>query len=74
MIRQETLDKIDLMSDISQFISLYLLLQDATNNELMQELQHQNTEYFEKIVKELEELKGAIEECRANLEIIKKKG
>ena len=74
MIRQETLDKIDLMSDISQFISLYLLLQDATNNELMQELQHQNRDYFEKIVKELKELKGEIEECRANLEIIKKKG
>ena len=53
----QALDRLDLVSDISQLISLYLLLKDATNNELMKELQHQNTEYFERIIKDLNLIK-----------------
>ena len=55
------LEKLDLVSDISQLISLYLLLKDASNNDLMRELQRQNTEYFERIIKLLEEIK---EKCQ----------
>lgn len=44
------MDKLDTAADIAQFISLMLLLNDATNNDLMKELQHQNQEYFEEII------------------------
>ena len=44
------MDKLDKAADIAQFISLMLLLNDATNNDLMKELQHQNQEYFEEII------------------------
>lgn len=50
----------DLLNDIaniSQLISLQLLLQDASNNDLMAELQRQNKEYLETIIKNQEEIK-----------------
>ena len=56
----QALERLDLVSDISQLISLYLLLQDASNNDLMRELQNQNTEYFERIVKDLDLIKKAL--------------
>ena len=49
--------RLDTMANISQLISLYLLLQDASNNDLMRELQNQNTEYFERIIKDLDLIK-----------------
>ena len=39
-------ENLDLLSDMLQIYNTYLLLKDATNNELMKELQHQNTDYF----------------------------
>lgn len=51
-----SIEKLDLISDISQLISLYLLLMDKTNSDLMNELQHQNTEYLETIIKNKEEI------------------
>lgn len=48
------MNELDLVSDISQLISLYLLLKDASNNDLMKELQKQNEVYFERIIKLLE--------------------
>lgn len=50
-------DRLDLLSDVLQVYNTHLLLKDATNNELMKELQHQNTEYFEKIVSDLNLIK-----------------
>ena len=50
-------ENLDLLSDMLQIYNTYLLLKDATNNELMKELQHQNTDYFERIVKDLELIK-----------------
>ena len=49
-------NNLSIAADIAQFISLALLLQDATNNDLMRELQRQNTEYFERIIKNQEEI------------------
>lgn len=48
---------LDIMANISQLFSLALLLQDASNNDLMKELQKQNTEYFERIIKDLDLIK-----------------
>ena len=50
-------DKLNLAANLSQFYSLFLLLKDASNNEIMKALQEQNTVYFERIIKELEEIK-----------------
>ena len=41
---------------ILQVISLQILFQDYNNTDLMQELQKQDTQYFEKILKNQEEI------------------
>lgn len=51
------LEKLDLTANVSQLISLFLLLKDASNNDVMRALQDQNTIYFERIIKELEAIK-----------------
>lgn len=53
----QNIQKLDLLSDISQLVSLFLLLKDASNTDLMKELQHQNNDYLEKIVQDLEKIK-----------------
>jgi len=56
----QALERLDLVSDISQLISLYLLLQDASNSDLMKELQKQDLEYFERIIKDLQLIKNKL--------------
>lgn len=50
-------DNLDFISDVLQIVNFYLLMRDANNNQIMKELQHQNTDYFEKIVKDLDLIK-----------------
>lgn len=50
-------NKLNVAANLSQFYSLFLLLRDASNNEIMKALQEQNTVYFERIIKELEDIK-----------------
>lgn len=45
-----------IISNILQVESYNLLLKDKTNNEIMKELQNQDTNYLEKIVKQNEEI------------------
>ena len=47
---------LDLSSFILQAYSVYLLLQDFNNTDLMKELQKQDNEYFQKIIKNQEEI------------------
>ena len=49
-------NNLDLTSLILQLYSVILLLQDYNNRDLMQELQKQDTLYFEKIIKNQEEI------------------
>lgn len=49
-------NKLDLSSFILQLYSLVLLLQDYKNTDLMQELQKQDNEYFQKIIENQEEI------------------
>ena len=56
-------NKLDLSSFILQLYSLLLLLQDYNNSDLMQELQKQDKQYFETIIKNQNEI----------LEILKRK-
>lgn len=46
----------DNLSLILQILSFELLLKDCTNNSIMEELQKQDTKYFEKIIKNQEEI------------------
>ena len=47
---------IDKLSLILQALSLEILFKDYNNSDLMQELQHQNNDYFQKIIKNQEEI------------------
>lgn len=47
---------VDNLSLILQALSLQILFQDYNNSDLMQELQKQDTQYFEKIIKNQEEI------------------
>lgn len=49
-------NNLDATSLILQLYSVILLLQDYNNRDLMQELQKQDTHYFEKIIKSQEEI------------------
>jgi hypothetical protein len=56
-------NKLDFTSFVLQLYSLVLLLQDYNNSDLMQELQKQDKQYFETIIKNQNEI----------LEILKRK-
>lgn len=56
-------NNIDVASLILQLYNLILLLQDFNNSDLMQELQKQDKQYFETIIKKQNEI----------LEILKRK-
>jgi len=49
-------NNLDLTSLILQLYSVILLLQDFNNTDLMKELQKQDSEYLEKILKNQEEI------------------
>jgi len=49
-------NNLDLTSLILQLYSVILLLQDYNNTDLMKELQHQNQDYLEKIIKQNEKI------------------
>lgn len=50
------------LSLILQALSLQILFQDYNNTDLMQELQKQDKEYFEKIIKQNEEILKLLKE------------
>jgi hypothetical protein len=47
---------VDVTSLVLQIYNLILLMQDFNNSDLMQELQKQDTQYFEKIINNQEEI------------------
>jgi hypothetical protein len=47
---------VDNLSLVLQVLSLQILFDDFNNTDLMQELQKQDTQYFEKIIKNQEEI------------------
>lgn len=49
-------NNLDATSLILQLYSLIILLQDFNNTDLMRELQKQDTQYFEKIIKNQQEI------------------
>ncbi len=57
-------NNLDITSLILQLYNLILLLQDFKNSDLMQELQKQDSEYLEKILKNQEKIIQLLEERR----------
>ena len=55
-------NNLDLASLILQLISLDILFKDFNNTDLMEELQKQDTEYFEKIIKNQEKILQILKE------------
>lgn len=49
-------NSVDITSLFLQIYNLVLLMQDFNNSDLMNELQKQDTQYFEKIIKNQEEI------------------
>lgn len=49
-------NSVDNLALIFQVLSLQILFQDFNNSDLMQELQRQDSEYLEKIIKQNEEI------------------
>lgn len=49
-------NNLDKTSFLLQFYSILLLLKDYNNTDLMEELQKQDKEYFEKLIKQNEEI------------------
>lgn len=57
-------NSMDTASLILQIYSLILLIQDYNNTDLMQELQNQDTNYLEKIIKQNDEILKLLKEGR----------
>ena len=55
-------NSVDSLSLILQALSLQILFQDYNNVDLMQELQKQDNEYFEKLIKQNEEILKILKE------------
>ena len=55
-------NNLDETSLILQLYSLILLIRDFNNTDLMRELQKQDTQYFEKIIKNQEEILELLKE------------
>ena len=49
-------NSIDIASLVLQIYNLILIMQDFNNNDLMQELQRQDKEYLDKIIKQNEQI------------------
>ena len=49
-------DSLSIYTAILQLLTIQIASQDATNNDLMMELKKQDNEYFEKIIKQNEEI------------------
>lgn len=57
-------DFIDRLGLILQMLSLELLFRDYNNSDLMQELQKQDSEYLERIIKNQEKILNILNEGR----------
>lgn len=53
---QEYYNRLTLFDTIMQVLTLAMVQADATNNDLMEELQRQNKEYLERIIEQQNEI------------------
>lgn len=55
-------NSVDITSLVLQVLSLQILLKDYNNTDIMQELQKQDNEYFEKIISNQKEILNILKE------------
>lgn len=56
MYDQDFFNRLTVSDFLMQFITMLWVMEDASNNDLMQELQKQNKEYLEKIIENQEKI------------------
>lgn len=59
-------NNLDMASLVLQIYNLILLMQDFNNTDLMQELQRQDKEYLEKIIKQNEQIINLLKKGEQN--------
>lgn len=62
-------ENLNILANLLQVYNTMLLEQDATNNDLMQELQKQNELYFKDIIARLERLEKKLENVKSVKEL-----
>lgn len=65
-------NKIDIVSLFLQALSLEILFKDYNNTDLMQELQKQDTQYFERIIKNQNEILNLLRKEENNARKVRK--
>ena len=60
------MNRVDNLSLVLQALSLEILFKDYNNSDLMQELQRQDSNYLEKIIKQNEEILKILNERRSS--------
>lgn len=55
-------NNLNIVANASQLVSLFLLLRDASNNELMKKLNEQDELYLKKAIEQNEEIIGLLKE------------
>lgn len=53
MNNNQPINQLNLAANIAQFVDLWLLLKDSTNEDVLRALQNQNNIYLEEILKKL---------------------
>lgn len=56
MYNQNFFNRLTVSDFLMQFITMFWVMEDASNNDLMHELQKQNKEYLEKIIENQNEI------------------
>lgn len=64
LLNNNQLQNLDVTANLSQLVSLFLLLKDASNNELMDKLNEQNESYLKRIVEQNEEIINLLKEIK----------
>lgn len=54
MLNQEFYNRMNISSFLLEIMTVFMVMADATNNDLMEELQKQDREYLEKIIQNQE--------------------
>lgn len=64
LLNNNQLQNLDVTANLSQLVSLFLLLKDASNNEVMDKLNEQNESYLKRIVEQNEEIIKLLKEMK----------
>lgn len=54
----KNLDNLGILANLLQVATFLMTLSESSNDRLMQELQHQNKDYLEKIIEKLERIEN----------------